>query len=55
MSLRPSGLHMWDILTTFSGKFFIIKIPKDTKLPDDLVLMLEHGDHYSLQTAGYCF
>lgn len=51
LSLRPQGINMWDILSTWSGKTNVLVIPKDTVVPDDLVLIHEHGDHYSLQTS----
>ena len=40
-----------DILSTYSGKCEVVMIPEGTKLPADLILIHEHGDHYSLQTT----
>lgn len=53
LSLRPRGINMWDILSTWAGrgKTNVLVIPQGTIIPDDLVLIHEHGDHYSLQTT----
>ena len=34
----------------YRGKF-VIELPKDLILPETLVMIHEHGDHYSLQTT----
>lgn len=39
-----------DVLASF-GKCQVCRVPKGTPIPDHLVLLHEHGDHYSLQTA----
>ncbi len=51
MSLRPEGVNMWDILSRFNNRAEIQIIPKNALIPPELVLCLEHGDHYSLQTS----
>ena len=45
---------MWDVVANYKGKFTVVRIPKDTPIPNELVLLYEHGDHYSLQTAVPC-
>ena len=54
MSLRPHGSNMVDLLGMFKGKVYVTIIPKGTAIPPNLVLFLEHGDHYSLQTSKAC-
>jgi hypothetical protein len=41
-------------LSNWNGKKNIICIPKDTIIPEKLVLLHEFGDHYSLQTTEIC-
>lgn len=53
MSLRPGGYVMGEVVANFRGNV-VYHIPKDTELPDDLVLLHEHSDHYSMQTAKMC-
>jgi hypothetical protein len=48
-TLRPAGINMWDILSSRKGVTNILEIPAGTPIPKDLVLLHEHGDHYSLQ------
>jgi hypothetical protein len=48
-SLRPLGINMWDILAGRKGITNVMEIPAGTKIPAGLVLLHEHGDHYSLQ------
>ena len=51
MSLRPAGsLVLAEVLANFRGDCVTI-IPAETRLPPELVLLHEHSDHYSLQTA----
>lgn len=38
----------------YKKKVGLILIPKDTVVPDGLVLIHEHTDHYSLQTTNVC-
>ena len=48
MSLRPVGIQFYDIMSSFRGGQ-IIEIPANAAVPDSLVLILEMGEHYSLQ------
>lgn len=48
-SLRPAGINMWDILSSREGITNVLEIPEGVKIPEELVLLHEHGDHYSLQ------
>lgn len=48
-SLRPAGINLWDIISGKQGTVNLLEIPAGSKLPDGLVLLHEHGDHYSLQ------
>ncbi len=54
MSLRPQGANMVDILENFKGSIKVTILPKGTVIPPDLVLCLEYGDYYSLQTSKAC-
>ena len=46
---------MWDILSTYTGNNVLVTIiPEAEVIPADLVLLHEHGDHYSLQTSATC-
>jgi hypothetical protein len=51
-SLRPAGINMWDILSERKGVTNVLEVPKGTKIPEGLVLLHEHGDHYSLQCTA---
>lgn len=52
LSLRPPGLNMWEILDNYKGgKIVVSEVPKDTPVPEGMVLLHEHNDHYSLQTT----
>jgi len=51
LSLRPAGINNWDIIWTYKGKFRVVYIPAGVEIPEGLVLILERGDHYSLQTT----
>eukprot|EP01039_Chlorochromonas_danica_P005313 gene5315-5848_t len=48
-SLRPAGINMWDIVSSRRGITNVLEIPAGVKIPEGLVLLHEHGDHYSLQ------
>ncbi|KAL7917209.1 hypothetical protein ACQKWADRAFT_307338 [Trichoderma austrokoningii] len=52
-SLRPNSPYQQSLVSwRFRGSDTIIyAVPKGTKLPDDLVLVHERSDHYSLQPA----
>ena len=52
-SLRPLGPVLKEIIANFRGNCIFV-VPKDTPIPDDLVLLHEHSDHYSLQTSVPC-
>jgi hypothetical protein len=46
---------MWDILSSYnSPRSKVTIVPEGAVLPDNLVLLHEHGDHYSLQTTEVC-
>ncbi len=49
-SARPAGMTLYEIVASFGGNFIFV-IPKDTKLPKDIILYHEHSDHYSFQPA----
>ena len=51
LSLRPRGIYICDIISSFKGKFEVVYIPAGVDIPEGLVLILEIGDHYSLQTT----
>ena len=53
MSLRPAGPSMYELLSNYRGNTLFL-IPKDTPIPSQLILYLEHHDHYSLQTSVKC-
>lgn len=48
-SLRPAGINMWDIVSSRRGITNVLEIPDGVMIPEGLVLLHEHGDHYSLQ------
>jgi hypothetical protein len=52
-SLRPLGPVLKEIIANFRGNCIFV-VPKDTPIPDDLILLHEHSDHYSLQTSSPC-
>lgn len=52
MSLRPMGDKMIEILRNFRGDDLrVYRLQEGTKLPEDLCVFHEHGDHYSMQVA----
>jgi hypothetical protein len=51
MSLRPSGEKMAAILREFRGGPRVYRLQEGTRLPDGLVILHEHSDHYSLQVS----
>ena len=54
LSMRPMGMRLIDHvnLLTKPGRFpYIMCIEKGTKLPPELTLLHERGDHFSLQTT----
>ncbi|EFC44493.1 predicted protein [Naegleria gruberi] len=54
LSLRPGGHTLGHILAHYKKKVGLILIPEGVAIPDDLVLIHEHTDHYSLQTSVPC-
>jgi hypothetical protein len=48
-SFRPATINMWDILSKTKGNTYVLELPEGTKLPDELVMLHERDDHYSLQ------
>jgi len=50
LSIRPLGLPLADILSTFNAKF-VYELPKGLEIPKNFVVILEYGDHHSFQTA----
>ncbi|THC92161.1 hypothetical protein EYZ11_008376 [Aspergillus tanneri] len=49
-SMRPNTKTQHDLVKNFIGKDMIVySVPLGTKLPDDLTLVHEKGDHFSLQ------
>ena len=48
LSLRPLGVNLAELVGSFKGGY-IYEIPKDTIVPDGLILIHERTDHYSLQ------
>ncbi|KAL9106401.1 MAG: hypothetical protein Q9187_008565 [Circinaria calcarea] len=51
-SMRPNTPTQNRLVKTLQGKESVVySIPKGTQLPDDLVLVHEFKDHYSLQVA----
>ena len=44
------GPKLQEIVRTFDGRNpLVFRIPKGVHLPDDLCILHEHTDHYSLQ------
>ncbi|KAG8627751.1 hypothetical protein KVT40_003624 [Elsinoe batatas] len=51
-SMRPNSATLHELLLGFRGANVIVyEIPRGTTLPDDLILVHEFADHYSLQAA----
>ncbi|KAG6244646.1 hypothetical protein E4U24_004912 [Claviceps purpurea] len=52
-SMRPNSVYQQSLVSwRFRGSDVIVySVPKGTSLPDDLVLVHERTDHYSLQPA----
>ncbi|MCJ1226393.1 hypothetical protein MMC12_003044 [Toensbergia leucococca] len=52
-SMRPISIFQRNLVRNFKGKDVVVySLPADTPLPDDLVFVHEHSDHYSLQAAS---
>eukprot|EP00695_Tsukubamonas_globosa_P004014 TRINITY_DN977_c0_g1_i1.p1 TRINITY_DN977_c0_g1~~TRINITY_DN977_c0_g1_i1.p1 ORF type:complete len:169 (+),score=26.13 TRINITY_DN977_c0_g1_i1:47-508(+) len=54
MSLRPVGSALSDFVTQEPPSVNIFRIPANTKLPSELVLLHEYAQSYSLQTSVAC-
>ncbi|RPB26618.1 hypothetical protein L211DRAFT_820970 [Terfezia boudieri ATCC MYA-4762] len=51
-SIRPNGPMLQEIIRNFKGKnTTVYRLPEGTNLPEQLILLHEHSDHYSLQTT----
>ncbi|KAF1965911.1 hypothetical protein BU23DRAFT_603841 [Bimuria novae-zelandiae CBS 107.79] len=51
-SMRPNSEYKRDLIQRFRGQEVVVySISAGTQLPDDLVLVHEYDDHYSLQAA----
>jgi hypothetical protein len=49
-SVRPNGAMMQEVVRNFRGKnTTIYRILPGRELPEDLILLHEHSDHYSIQ------
>ncbi|KAK4151342.1 hypothetical protein C8A00DRAFT_17241 [Chaetomidium leptoderma] len=49
-SMRPEGKVLTGLVDNFKGNnVMVYKVPKGTSVPEDLLLVHEHTDHYSLQ------
>lgn len=53
MSLRPIGKSLANISKSLKYSY-VYEIPEGTEIPDDLILLHEYLDHYSLQTSVKC-
>eukprot|EP01129_Flabellula_baltica_P014886 TRINITY_DN7278_c0_g1_i1.p1 TRINITY_DN7278_c0_g1~~TRINITY_DN7278_c0_g1_i1.p1 ORF type:complete len:179 (+),score=35.26 TRINITY_DN7278_c0_g1_i1:122-658(+) len=52
MSLRPKGNFMTQLVMEFRGRNIEIKmVPEGTPIPEGLVLIHEHTDHFAMQTT----
>ncbi|RSH77319.1 uncharacterized protein EHS24_003630 [Apiotrichum porosum] len=51
MSLRPIGPNMDRILRNYPGSPMVYGLQEGSRLPEDLCVVHERGDHYSLQTT----
>ncbi|KFG79617.1 hypothetical protein MANI_029713 [Metarhizium anisopliae] len=53
-SMRPNSPYQQSLVSwRFRGSDMVVySVPKGTRLPDDLVLVHERSDHYSLQPAA---
>lgn len=49
-SMRPNSPAQQNLVRTFRGStIYVYAVPTGTELPEDLILVHEFGDHYSLQ------
>lgn len=49
MSLRPASTYMKGLVEQYSGSPTIYALLPGLKLPDSLILVYEHSDHFSMQ------
>lgn len=49
MSVRPSGENMRRIVDGFKGNPTVYTLPVGLKLPESLICLHEHTDHFSIQ------
>ncbi|TPX21691.1 hypothetical protein DIZ76_015653 [Coccidioides immitis] len=51
-SMRPNSVTQQNLVQSFKGStVYVYSVPAGTELPDDLILVHEFGDHYSLQAS----
>ncbi|KAI5849588.1 hypothetical protein DFP73DRAFT_541133 [Morchella snyderi] len=51
-SMRPNGPTLQEVIRNFRGRnTTVYRLPEGTELPEQLILLHEHSDHYSLQTT----
>ncbi|KAF2177148.1 hypothetical protein K469DRAFT_604466 [Zopfia rhizophila CBS 207.26] len=51
-SMRPISAFQRNLVQSFRGQSVVVySVPAGTPLPEDLILVHEHTDHYSLQAA----
>ena len=52
MSVRPKGAVLGAIVANYRGaRMSVYEVPEGTTIPQELVVLHEHGDHYSVQPA----
>jgi hypothetical protein len=51
MSLRPNTLQEWNLIADRGGKVYVVEIPFGSPIPEDMILVHEFLDHFSLQPA----
>jgi hypothetical protein len=54
MSLRPNGMSQYEILAGMRGEVSVTEIPEGVPIPEGLVLLHEHTDHFSMQSTVAC-
>ena len=53
-SLRPAGPVLYELVAHRPGNTRLVLIPAGTPMPAGFVVLHEHTDHFSLQTAVPC-
>lgn len=51
MSLRPGNEKMLNIVKNWRGDTMVYRLQEGRQLPDELIVLHERDDHYSLQTT----